>query len=263
MIQAVDFTIESLKGSPTAKKSFYQHTPYPVASKGDDKIITSNIKLFNKVMGRIKSDVEGFAERSKNLAEFQERVGLYVQANPMTTEANIQNFIKAVNGVAAEFKPGLPAGGTQELVKEVIRTRTMDTLTKLGADVQGNMRNILEQSVNNQKGMRYARDEILKNVDGMTRNRAEVIARTETVYARNQAELVKAEAKGKEYFVVVSAGDCCDECYDTYDGNTFHIPEDEDMLPPLHPNCRCTATFFRTEEQAGQMAEETSKPREE
>lgn len=259
----MDSTIELLTSSPRAIKTFYQKTPHPVATKADDKIITENIKLFNKVMGRIKSDVEGFAEQSKNLTEFQERVGLYVKANPMTTEANIQNYIKAVNGVAAQFTPGLPAGGTQELVKEVIRTRTMDTLTKLGTDVQGNMRNILEQSVNNQKGMRYARDEILKNVDGMTRNRAEVIARTETVYARNQAELVKAEAKGKEYFVVVSAADCCDECFDTYDGNTFQVPEDEDMLPPLHPNCRCTATFFRTEEQAGQMAEETSKPREE
>jgi len=259
----VDSTIELLSGSPKATKNFYHKPPHSVAVKADDKIITENIKLFNKVMQQIKDDVEGFAERSKDLTEFQERVGLYVKVNPMTTEANILNFIEAVNGVAAQFAPGLPVGGTQELVKEVIRTRTMDTLTKLGADVQGNMRNILEQSVNNQKGMRYARDEILKNVDGMTRNRAEVIARTETVYARNQAELVKAEAKGKEYFVVVSAGDCCDECYDTYDGNTFHIPEDEDMLPPLHPNCRCTATFFRTEEQAGQMAEETSKPREE
>lgn len=259
----MDSTIELLTGSQPVTKSLYQKHPHQVAVKADDKIITSNIKLFNKVMQQIKDDVEGFAERSKNLAEFQERVGLYVKVNPMTTEANILNFIEAVNGVAAQFAPGLPVGGTQELVKEVIRTRTMDTLTKLGADVQGNMRNILEQSVNNQKGMRYARDEILNNVDGMTRNRAEVIARTETVYARNQAELVKAEAKGKEYFIVVSAGDCCDECYETYDGNTFHIPEDEDMLPPLHPNCRCTATFFRSEEQAEDMAGETSKPREE
>ena len=214
-------------------------------------------------MVRIKDDVEDMATNSKDLADFQERIGLYVQANPMTTEGNILNFIEAVNGVAAEFAPGLPVGGTQELVKEVIRTRTMDNLTKLGTDVQSQMRNILEQSVNNQKGMRYARDEILNNVDGMTRNRAEVIARTETVYARNQAELVKAEAKGKEYFVVVSAGDCCDECYDTYDGNTFTIPGDEAMLPPRHPNCRCTATFFRSEEQAEDMAGETSKPREE
>lgn len=256
---------ESLKrlGTPSPAKPLYSRPSYKVAVKGDDKIITSNIKLFQKVMARIEADVEDMATNSKTMADFQERIGIYVQANPMTTEANIQNFIKAVNGVAAEFSPGLPPGGTQELVKEVIRTRTMDNLTKLGTDTTSSMRNILEQSINNQKGMRYARDEMTKNIESMTRNRAEVIARTETVHARNQAELVKAEAAGKEYFVVVSAGDCCDECFDTYDGNTFHVPEDEDMLPPLHPNCRCTATFFRTEELAETMAEETSKPREE
>lgn len=251
---------------PQYQVNTYHQPVHKVASKGDDKIITSNIKLFRKVMARIEADVEELATNSKTLAEFRERIGLYAQVNPMTTEANIFNFVEAVNGVAdtyAGLVKGLPAGGTQELTKEIIRTRTMDNLTKLGTDTTSQMRNILEQSINNQKGMRYARDEMAKNIEGMTRNRAEVIARTETVYARNQAELVKAEVKGQEYFVVVSAGDCCDDCYETYDGNTFHVPEDEDMLPPLHPNCRCTATFFRTEDQAGMMADETSKPREE
>ena len=246
--------------------NLYTRPVHKVAVKGDDQIITANIKLFRKVMGRIEADVEDLATNSKSLAEFRERLGLYVQANPMTTEANMPFFTEAVNSIAAEYSSlvkSLPPGGTQELTKEIIRTRTMDNLTKLGTDTTSQLRNTLEQSINNQKGMRYARDEMAKNIEAMTKNRAEVIARTETVYARNQAELVKAEAAGKEYFIVVSAGDCCDECYDTYDGNTFHVPEDEDMLPPLHPNCRCTATFFRTEELAETMAEETSKPREE
>ena len=120
-------------------------------------------------------------------------------------------------------------------------------MTNIGEDARSSIKNILEQSINNEKGMRYARDEMYKSIDSMSRNRAEVTARTETVNARNQAELLKAQDAGKEYFIVVSAGDCCNECYDAYDGNTFHLPEDEDMLPPLHPNCRCTASFFRSE----------------
>ncbi|MDP3012768.1 MAG: phage minor head protein [Candidatus Subteraquimicrobiales bacterium] len=260
LVMEIDYTIKSLTESKTQPNNIYHKHPHHAAQKADDKIITQNIKLFNRIMEQIKKDINGFSKTSKNLTEFQEKIGIYIQSNPITTEANIQNFIKAVNGVASQFRPGLPPGGTQELVKEVIRTRTMTHLDKLGIDIQGNMRNILEESVNNQKGMRYARDEMAKNIDGMNRNRAEVIARTETGYARSQAELVKAESKGQEYFVVVSAGDCCDECFDVYDGNTFHVPEDEDMLPPLHPNCRCAATFFRTEGQAEDMAETTSKP---
>ena len=262
--QLVDDSLRSLKAP--SQPNLYTQPIHHAAAKADTPAITENIKLFRRVMERIEADVEDLATNSKTLVEFRERLGIYVQANPMTTEANMPFFMEAVNGVATEYMnlvKSLPPGGTQELTKEIIRTRTMDHLTKLGTDTTSQLRNTLEQSINNQKGMRYARDEMAKNIEGMTKNRAEVIARTETVYARNQAELVKAEAKGKEYFIVVSAGDCCDDCYETYDGNTFHVPEDEDMLPPLHPNCRCTATFFRTEEQAGEMADETSKPREE
>jgi SPP1 gp7 family putative phage head morphogenesis protein len=228
--------------------------------------IDANAKLFSKVMERMKQDILRFEKQAKNMDEFSERIKLYVNVNPIYTEANIGNTIRAVDAVGNVFSKevkGLPVGGTKELVKEVIRDRSLENITKVGADAQSQIRSILEESINNGKGMRYARDEMTKTIDSLDRNRAEVIGRTETVNARSQAELIKAEDSGKEYFVVVSADDCCDECYDVYDGNTFHIPEDEDMLPPLHPNCRCTPTFFRTEGLAQSMADETSTPREE
>jgi hypothetical protein len=52
------------------------------------------------------------------------------------------------------------------------------------------------------------------------------------------------------FFAVVSAGDCCDECAAEYSGQVFEAPDDLEMLPPLHPNCRCDSTFFFTEDHA-------------
>lgn len=224
--------------------------------------VDANAELFKKVMDRMKQDVLRFEKQSSSMADFSERIKLYIEVNPVLTEANIGNTVRAVDAVGNVFSKevkGLPVGSTKELTKEIIRDRSLENITKVGSDAQSQIRTILEQSLNNEKGMRYARDEINKNIDSLSRNRAEVIGRTETVNARSQAELLKAQDSGKEYFIVVSAADCCADCFDAYDGNTFHIPEDEDMLPPLHPNCRCTASFFRSESLAESMADETSK----
>lgn len=228
--------------------------------------VDTNALLFKKVMDKMKQDVLRFEKQSKSMPDFAERIKLYIEVNPVMTEGNIGNTIRAVDSVGNVFMKevkGLPVGGTKELVKEVIRDRSLENITKVGTDAQSQMRSILEESINNGKGMRYARDEMTKQIDGLSRNRAEVIGRTETVHARSQAELLKAEDKGKEYFIVASAGDCCDECYEVYDGNVFHVPEDEDMLPPLHPNCRCSASFFRSEGLASDVASDTSNPRDE
>lgn len=228
--------------------------------------IDANAELFKKVMDGLKDDVEWMEKHSKDITDFKTKIDLYTQVNPMQTEKNLENLLEAVKKIGGEFETsvkGLPVGGTKELTKEIIRDRATTYMNNIGDDVRSSIKNILEQSINNEKGMRYARDEMYKSIDSMSRNRAEVTARTETVNARNQAELLKAQDAGKEYFIVVSAADCCDECYDAYDGNVFHLPEDEDMLPALHPNCRCTASFFRSEGLAEGMADDISKPREE
>jgi len=228
--------------------------------------IEANANLFKKVMDGLKDDITNLESQSANIGEFKKNVDLYLKVNPMTTEGNMVNLMDAIKSITKEFDvnaKGLPVGGTKELTKEIIRDRATEYMTNIGDDLRGNIKNILEQSINNEQGMRYARDEMTKSIDGMSRNRAEVVARTETVHARNQAELLKAQDTGKEYFIVISAVDCCDECFDAYDGNVFHLPEDEEMLPPLHPNCRCTASFFRSEGLAEGMADDISKPREE
>jgi SPP1 gp7 family putative phage head morphogenesis protein len=227
-------------------------------------IIEDNSKAFTKVMDNIKKDLEVIADKSENLADFKDRVGLYVKVNPMTTEANMASLLDAVNKVGGVFEgqmKGTPMGGTAQLAKEVVRNDSTISMTKLGEDVQSSIRNIIEQGVNNNKSMESIRDEMTQNIDSLSKNRAEVISRTESARAYNQAEKEKAQNEGKEYFVVVSTPECCEDCFEAYDGNTFHLPEDEDMLPPFHPNCMCTASFFRTEEQASDMSDEVSHDR--
>jgi hypothetical protein len=65
------------------------------------------------------------------------------------------------------------------------------------------------------------------------------------------------------FFAVVSAGDCCDECAAEYSGQVFEAPDDLEMLPPLHPNCRCDSTFFFTEDHAQSVVDRVNPKEEE
>lgn len=175
--------------------------------------------------------------------------------------SELESMVKTITKNDAVFEgkvKGTPMGGTQEVVKDKIDEYND---VKGGQNETNQIKNILKESIDNRKGMRWATSQMVKNIDGMTREKAENIVRTETVRARNQAELAKAKNTGREYFIVISAKDCCDKCYNTYNGKVLSIENSVGKLPPLHEKCRCSASFFRTEEQAGQMAEAISKPR--
>lgn len=228
------------------------------------KILDRNVSGFKQVMDNIKKDIDNIAEESENLTDFQEKVGVYIKVNPMTTEANTQTLLDAIKGVSSVFEDKMgkySMGSTAQLTGEVVRNDSTLYMTKLGEDVQSSLRNTLEQGLNSNKSMEFIRDEMHTNIDSLDKNRAEAIARTETARAYNQAEKVKAEESGKEYFIVVSTPTCCEDCYEAYNGNTFHLPEDEDMIPPYHPNCNCNAVFFKSESQAEDMSQEVSKER--
>jgi hypothetical protein len=251
MIDRVDQSLTELRSLEQANKAINP--------------INANINLFKKITNQIKKDINKLDKQSKTMPDFAERTRLYLSVNPTMTEANIGNTLRAVNSIGNIFTKevtGLPASGNQSLVKEVIRERTMDLVKNVGEDTRGQLRQILEQSINAERGRPYAKQEMTKTIDGMSKTRAEMIARTETKRALNEATRVKAHAAGKMYWIVVSAADCCDECYEAYDGNTFHDPEDEDMWPPLHPNCGCDQVYYREEDLAESAAEDQSNPRE-
>lgn len=227
-------------------------------------ILDDNVSAFNKVMENIRGDIERLAEESEDLADFKTKVDGYIKVNPMNTEANGATLLDAVKSVSNVYDARIGTsklGITSDLAREVVRNDSTLSMTNLGEDIQSMMRNSIEQGINQNKSMEFIRDEMNQNIDSLTKNRSEKIARTETAHAYNEAERIKAENSGKEYFIVVSTPTCCEDCFDAYDGNVFHLPEDEDMLPPFHPNCMCNAVFFKSESQAEDLSQEVSHDR--
>lgn len=79
----------------------------------------------------------------------------------------------------------------------------------------------------------------IQDVAGVTRARAERIARTESVNAAVDACRVRYEQAGVTEFEYIAASDdrLCAICA-SYNGKIYKLTDNE-HLPPIHPNCRC------------------------
>ena len=111
--------------------------------------------------------------------------------------------------------------------------------------------------------MDIARD-MIEDVDDIGINRARMIARTEVVYAYNEASLNTYEEAGLEGVKVdvewsTAFHNVCPTCADLQ-GRVFTIEEARQFHPPRHPNCRCAlipAGVGEAEESRGQYDEGT------
>lgn len=113
----------------------------------------------------------------------------------------------------------------------------IDSLT---ADTKARVTNALIESVNNGEG---ARDSARRISDAtmMPRNRAMLIARTETMRAYNKVNQDQFKKYGVAKVQWLAAKDerVCDVC-GAYDGQQYPVDDHPDI--PAHPQCRCILT---------------------
>lgn len=124
---------------------------------------------------------------------------------------------------------------------ELLYTRAFDELKGVTDAMSQQMGRILANGFIKGDGPRAIARELRKNVSKMTRQRAMVIARTETIMAHAEGQLDAFERLGVEEVGVMAewstAGDglVCEECA-SYSGQSFTIEEARGLVP-LHPNC--------------------------
>lgn len=127
---------------------------------------------------------------------------------------------------------------------QTLYTRNFAALNKITQATGGEISRILSEGLiqgwNPNKTARLLNE----RVDKVGITRARTMARTETIYAHNEAALNEYERQGiKKVTAEVeweTAGDSrvCTQCQ-PMQGSTFTIKEAHGVIP-LHPNCRCT-----------------------
>lgn len=201
----------------------------------------TEIEHMNSLIQEIRNDKEGTSSRLKDMKEFFDKSNIKVP-----TESEIIQGTKEAYELGAK---GLPPGGMREVYRETAQKSSLNYVKNMNEDEKKQTRDLISENLSKGKGMRDIAQDIMNNVDGMSRARAEAIARTETVRDKNLGNWYAAKEGGKQAFIVISAFDCCDKCKNEYVGKVFTM-DDVDMLPPLHLSCRCTAQFYRTMDMA-------------
>jgi SPP1 gp7 family putative phage head morphogenesis protein len=214
-------------------------------------------------MEGVIKDSNAIAKAARNAGAFNDAMGVYLGANPLTMASNIQALLKAIDASTESFydkAKGLPPGGMNILRGEIVRERAMENVKKMGEDVKGGIKNIIAKDIAENKTIGDIKKDIARYTETVSESRAATIARTETAYARSQGNLARAYELGQKYFIVQISGSevMCDECMAAYDGKVFTVPDDIDELPPRHPNCECEEVFFTEQNMAEESAADSS-----
>jgi SPP1 gp7 family putative phage head morphogenesis protein len=149
----------------------------------------------------------------------------------------------------------------------LIYTRTFQDLKNVTEAMDTGISRSLSMGLANGWGPREIAREMLDEVDDIGITRARMIARTETVWAHNEAALNVYEEAGLEGVTVevewsTAFHNVCPDCADLQ-GRVFTLDEAREIHPPLHPNCRCSlipAGVGEAEETRGQYDEKTIGP---
>jgi SPP1 gp7 family putative phage head morphogenesis protein len=114
-------------------------------------------------------------------------------------------------------------------VKLEVESLSMDARKKVTAQ--------LIEGVDKGEGMRPLRRRLMESM-GLEKNRADVIARTETMRAFNDAQAAQYKRYGIERVKFYTADDerVCNQCGPLHDKD---FDREDAPQPPIHPRCRC------------------------
>lgn len=127
---------------------------------------------------------------------------------------------------------------------ELLATRSFEELKGITAAMSQRMNRILANGMVEGQGPVQIAREMSDSIEGITNQRALVLARTEVIHAHAEGQLDQFTELGVEEVGVEAewstAGDdrVCPQC-EEMEGKTFTVEEAHGMIP-LHPSCRCT-----------------------
>jgi len=215
-----------------------------------DEMTLRNINEMKRLMANVRGDITATGQRAKNMEEFVESIGVYTNVNPLTSTKHLDQTNKVVQGITESFDAGYKGqgiGGHRSVYREISQKYTMGYVTRMGDDMKDQLRGILAKNLDKGLGWQETARDMTKNVDGMTRKRAVMIARTESVRAKNLGQWAEHKEMGYKYFEVLPHSTACKRCKKAYIGVVFPMTgKFTVMLPPLHPNCRCAARFYKS-----------------
>ena len=220
-----------------------------------NKLIKQGIRYTDALFKEISNRLSVAVLESDTLEDFLEKTSEYTTANPLTTTGYDSTMINLILAETNNHKFSRPA--QRELTRITIDNYVGDLIQDVGEDIKTSVRDIVRDGYDQGLSQKEIAENITNKVDTIKNSRARTIARTEIARTASVSDYIINKERGATHFTVTCRETRCELCQEEYcDGNDttggdvlFSI-DDIDMLPPLHPNCRCTARYQDNSERA-------------
>jgi hypothetical protein len=226
--------------------------PNPKDTK-QEKLIKQAVKKNDVFFDRFKKRVERDIGSCKTYAQFVERTADYTTANILINSGYADDISSILTQVLNDHK--YVRASQRQLLEETINAHVGLLIQDVGEAIKETVREVVKQGYDEGLHPTEIAKNITAKIDVINNTRARTIARTEVKRTDTVANYIRHKEKGATGFTVQCRPDCCELCQETYEdvdttdkpyvgGDVDFTMDDTDMLPPLHPNCRCTAMFF-------------------
>lgn len=261
--------------APTAAETVYRAPgkpwllwdldPYDPA--GSETVAVEYQASIDKLFSRLKKRL--LAIDLQKLDYYKNHVTLVHTADVLTVTAHVDTIVTDMQGEAQNAIAGVTLKSYQQgqlyghyLLKPYAPGETgapftigkhdqhlVDILTQQGLtsikgvtdDVRKEIGRVLGEGLLAGEGINDLTKRLHSAIEEFNWNRAELIARTETVAALNRGSLEYFKKREIKSYYWLSCRDdhTCFECQ-ALDGEEFPVDAPTNRLPPLHPRCRCT-----------------------
>ena len=212
------------------------------------KLIKEGIRYTDALFLEISKRLANGVNQADTLEAFLEITKEYTTANPLVTSGYDTTMLKLILSETNNHKFTRPA--QRELTRITIENYVGNLIRNVGEDIKASVRNIVREEYNKGSNPQKMAKRIHKEIDAINKKRARTIARTEVARTSTISEYVIAKEEGATHFTVSCRSTRCPKCKEKYcknsqtGGDVEYSIERTDMLPPLHPNCRCVAVFY-------------------
>lgn len=209
-----------------------------------NKLIKQGIKYTDSLFEEISRRLALGIMQSDSLEDFLDKTSEFTMNNPLVLLGFQETLLKLILSETNNHKFSRPA--QKELTRVTIENYVGDLITNVGEDIKANVRDIVKDGYNRNLSQNEIAENISKEIDFIKKKRARAIARTEIARTATVSDYIINKERGATHFKVDCRETCCKKCEAEYDWAGIEFTIDEtDKLPPLHPNCRCYAIFYK------------------
>lgn len=214
-----------------------------------DKLIKDGIKYTDRLFEEIARRINQGIMSSDTLEEFLAKTAEYTSANPLVTTGYQDTMLALILQETNNHRFSRPS--QRELTRITIEKYVGNQIVDVGENIKQSVRDIITDEYNKGSNPQKMAKRISEEIDVIKKKRARTIARTEIARTSTISDYIISKEQGATHFTVSCRSTRCDKCKAEYcssnptGGDVEFTIDQTDKLPPLHPNCRCVADFYK------------------